>query len=287
MYLEDLVFCIKRAGWKVTKIHSHITFEQARFKQKFILMNQKSRQQSKNSVEKDFYKLMNNSNFGYDCRNNLDNCKFVPIFDEYKEITFINRYHNIFDSKVSQFVTSDLLKADVEEKYNDKLSKLDKEDRFYEIKLQTIKTERLQQLEAAEKFDKQKKKKKKRTKLIDFMDRKNEALTNQKVKSLIDFDEEYTCSIKSVAIEKSSKINLTTLFLNGKMLMFSKVSIKSFVYDLIDVFMFPNEEIQKLYQQYQVNRCYLYQNLTDNQNLTDTSSTSMFFVFICDLKLCK
>ena len=161
MYLEDLVFCIKRAGLKVTKIHSHITFEQARFKQKFILMNQKSRQQSKKNVEKDFYKLMNNSDFGYDSRNNLDNCKFVPIFDEYKEITFINRYHNIFDSKVSQFVTSDLSKAHVEEKYNDKLLKLDKEDRFYEIKLQTIKTEILRQLEAAEKFDKRKKEKKK------------------------------------------------------------------------------------------------------------------------------
>ena len=60
MYLEDLVFCIKRAGWKVTKIHSHLTFEQKRFKQKFILMYQKSRQQSKNNVEKDFYKLINN-----------------------------------------------------------------------------------------------------------------------------------------------------------------------------------------------------------------------------------
>ena len=167
MYLEELVFCIKGSGWKVTKIHSHITFEQARFKQKFILMNQKSRQQSKNSVEKDFYKLMNNSNFGYDCRNNLDNCKFVPIFNEYKEITFINRYHNIFDSKVSQFVTSNLLKADVEEKYNDKLSKLDKEDRFYEIKLQKIKTERLQQFEAAENLTKRKKNKE-RTKLFDF-----------------------------------------------------------------------------------------------------------------------
>ena len=136
MYLEDLVFCIKRASWKVTKIHSHLTFEQARFKQKFILMNQKARQQSKNSVEKDFYKLMNNSNFGYDCRNNIDNCKFVPIFGEYKEISFINRYHNIFDAKVSEFVTTDLLKAEIEEKYKDKLSKLDKEDRFYEIKLQ-------------------------------------------------------------------------------------------------------------------------------------------------------
>ena len=92
MYLEDLVFCIKRAGWKVTKIHSHLTFEQARFKQNFILMNQKSRQQSKNSVEKDFYKLMNNSNFEYNCTNIIDNCRFVPIFDEHKEITFINIY---------------------------------------------------------------------------------------------------------------------------------------------------------------------------------------------------
>ena len=26
IYLEGLVFCIKRAGWKVTKIHSHLTF---------------------------------------------------------------------------------------------------------------------------------------------------------------------------------------------------------------------------------------------------------------------
>ena len=68
MYLDDLVFCIKRASWKLTKIHSHLTFKQARFKKNFILMSQKSRQESKNSIEKDFYKLMNKSNFEYDCR---------------------------------------------------------------------------------------------------------------------------------------------------------------------------------------------------------------------------
>ena len=42
------------------------------------------------------------------------------------------------------------------------------------------------------------------------------------------------------------------------MLMFSKFLIKSFVYDLIDVFMFPNEEIQKLYAEFNIKRCYLY-----------------------------
>ena len=141
----------------MTKIHAHLIFEQKRFKQELILMNQKSWQ--------DFYRLMNNSNFGYNCRNNLDNCKFVPIFDEYWELTFISRYYNLFDSKVRQFITGELLKQDIEEKFNEKISKLDKEDQFYEIKLQAIKNERLQQIEAAEKFEQQKKKKEKKNKI--------------------------------------------------------------------------------------------------------------------------
>ena len=102
---------------------------------------------------------MNSSNFGYDCQNNLDNCKFVPIFDEYKKITYIGKYWNFFDSRVSQFVTTDLIKQDIEEKYNDKFMKLDKEDKFYQIKLSTLNTEGLSNLEAAETFEKKKKEK--------------------------------------------------------------------------------------------------------------------------------
>ena len=77
MYLEHLAFVIVKAGCKVTKIHSHLRFEQKPFKKIFVLMNQKSRQNSQNIIEKDFYKLMNNSNFGYDCQNNLDNCQYL------------------------------------------------------------------------------------------------------------------------------------------------------------------------------------------------------------------
>ena len=181
-----LAFVIKRAGWKVKKIHVYLTFEQKRFKNKFILMN---RQESKNNIEKDFYKLMNNSNFGYDCRNNLDNCKFVPIFDEFKEITYIGRYWSFFDSKIFQFVTTDLIKQDIEEKYNDKLIKLDKEDKFYAIKLNTINDQRLSDLEAAENFEKKKNKNKNKLNLVDFSDRKRKVLRNKKVKPLIDSDE--------------------------------------------------------------------------------------------------
>ena len=126
---------------------------------------------------------MNNSNFGYDYRNNFDNCKFVPIFDEYREITFMNRYHNIFDPKVSKFVTSDLLKKQIAEEYNDKLMKLDKGDKIYEIKLQTLKAERLSSLEAAEKIDEIKKENKRRATLIDYAGRKK----NKRRATLIDY----------------------------------------------------------------------------------------------------
>ena len=55
---------IKRAGWLVTKIYEHYTFEQSKFKKEFVIMNQKSKQKSSTSVERDFFKLPNNSNFG-------------------------------------------------------------------------------------------------------------------------------------------------------------------------------------------------------------------------------
>ena len=158
MYLKHLAFVIKRARWKVTKIHAHLTFEQKRFFKKIILMNQNSREKFKSSIEKGFYKLLNNSNFGYDCRNNLDNCQFVPIFDEYKEVTCVGRYFNFFDPRVSQFVTGDFVRQEIEEKYNDKLIKLDKEDKFYPIKLNSLNAERLSSEEAAEIFDKKREK---------------------------------------------------------------------------------------------------------------------------------
>ena len=53
--------------------------------------------------------------------------------------------------------------------------------------------------------------------------------------------------MKSLAIKKETKVNLTTRFLNRKIIMFSKTSIQSFVYDLIDVFMFPDDVVKEIY----------------------------------------
>ena len=66
LYSEHLHFLVTRAGGLLTKIYEHYTFEQAK-------------QKATSSVEKDFYKLLNNANFEINCRNNIYNCVFKPI----------------------------------------------------------------------------------------------------------------------------------------------------------------------------------------------------------------
>ena len=277
LYLEDLAFVIKRCGWVVTKIHAHLRFDQAPFKKKIILMNQKSRQESKTNPEKDFYKLMNNANFESDCRNNADNANFIPIFDEINEIYSLQKYYSLVDPKIDNFVSGKLVEDYVNEKFTNQLHKLDKNDPFYEIKLTSLKQEQQEGLEAAKKLNEKRKNLKRKVTITDYFDRMKEVNEKVNVKSLIEFDHQNSNSIKAVIVKQNQNIKPTTRFLSGKMLMFAKVLIKSFVYDIIDVFMFPNEKTKNIYKNYNIEKCYVY------QCLTNTDSTSINVIFICNL----
>ena len=101
LYLEDLRFFIKRCSWKVAIIYRHFTFEQSRFQRDFVLNNRRKRQNTKTIIESDFYKLRNNANFQYDCRSDANNMKFQSIIDEVNEISYIEKYFNFFDNRVS------------------------------------------------------------------------------------------------------------------------------------------------------------------------------------------
>ena len=62
-------------------------------------MNQKARQKATSPVERNLYKLLNNSNIGIDCRNNIDNCKLEPIQDKIGEILYVKKFDTIFDNE--------------------------------------------------------------------------------------------------------------------------------------------------------------------------------------------
>ena len=143
--------------------------------------------------------------------------------------------------------------------------------------IETERTSSLDSLETLNKKTKKMKKKKKRA-IIDNIEGKETAYKNHKIKRIIDFDEEQSNSIKSLAVEVKSTVAVTTRFMKGKMFMFAKASLQNFNYDMIDVFMFPEEDGGAIvvYEKHEVKRCELY------QNLTDTDSTSLSFIFICD-----
>ena len=177
-----MTLLIKRLGWVVTKIHQHITFEQHRFKRNFIIHNQKACQNSKNNVEKDFYKLLNNSNFGYDCRNNLDNCTFVPIFDELQDISYFKKYYSYFNPAVKDFVSKDIITEEINQNYLDQLSKLNSNDKFYAVKKSAVEQTRQFELESLESYCKRKWISKKRKSLVEYCDYKDALSQNPNIK---------------------------------------------------------------------------------------------------------
>ena len=86
-----------------------------------------------------------------------------------------------------------------------------------------------------------KKRKKKDTAEIEI----ENLVKNKRIKTMIDLKKNECNSIKSIIAKGDTNIEVSLRFIKGKMLMFAKLSFKSFVYDMIDVFCFPNEEIQK------------------------------------------
>ena len=67
-------------------------------------MNQKSRQKATTSVEKDFFKLLNNSNLGIDCRKNIDNCILEPLYDGLGETSYIKKFTTIFNDDTIRYI---------------------------------------------------------------------------------------------------------------------------------------------------------------------------------------
>ena len=96
-------------------------------------MNQTFRENAKNNIKKDFFKLMNNANFGFDCRNNAYNTKFEPI---------IHEMNNLFDDKVSKFLRSEILEQQINQRVRAEIAKFWEDDQFRNARLREIENEK-------------------------------------------------------------------------------------------------------------------------------------------------
>ena len=88
---------------------------------------------------------------------------------------------------------------------------------------------------------------------------------------LIEFND-FQCSARVLRRVLSALL----VFLAGKMLMFAKLSLRSFIYSLAELLMFPDENdiVRKIYDEYLIERILVF------HILTDTDSTSIQFVAI-------
>ena len=109
-------------------------------------MNQVSKQNAKTKAEKDFFELMNNANFAYDCRNNADNCYFFSIYNELEELMYAKRYQIFFDQNRSKFVSSDYVESQIEEEFSNEIARLDPNDEYYDARKNSLELKRKKNL---------------------------------------------------------------------------------------------------------------------------------------------
>ena len=87
-------------------------------------------------------------------------------------------------------------------------------------------------------FKGERKKGKKRKLTKGFEMQVSDMIKNKKIKTMIDFNKRESNSIKSIVVNSSTTVDVSTRFCQGKILMFAKMPLKSFAYNIIDVFVF-------------------------------------------------
>ena len=112
------------------------------------------------------------------------------------------------------------------------------DDPFRVVKIKSLESVKNEEMDALNCLKEKEKKGKKRKLTKDFEMQVSDMIKNKKVKTMIDFDKRESNSIESIVVNSSTMLDVSTRFCKGKMLMFAKMSLKSFVYDIIDVFVF-------------------------------------------------
>ena len=136
-------------------------------------------------------------------------------------------------------------------------------------------------MEAIEMFGRKKNKRKfQTTSTVDTIENKIKNCEElRKNRMLIESNNYKSSSVKSISVKSETNIKCTTRFMSGKLLMLAKLSLKSFIYSLVELLYFSQENqiIAEIYEKYKIERIFCY------HVLTDTDSTSIQFFIVSDI----
>ena len=68
--------------------------------------------------------------------------------------------------------------------------------------------------------------------------------------------------------------------MSGKLLMFAKLSLKSFIYDMIETFCFPDENVMEIFKKCEIERVEIFHVLTDTDSTSLTQTVTYLKVNI-------
>ena len=192
-------FLTKRAGWKGTKVHKYYTFEQEPFKKKYILGNQKAKQEAVargDDVQANFWKLLNNANFGFDCRDNSQNKSLHLIYNKQREVDFISKYGNYNANNCLLNLDSQIENVN---KYNNVENREENKNPYAEI----LKEEEIESIK--ERFSRRQKKIGKgkiRENLFNVKEHLEEAFMNKAYTFVQELEEEDVNIVRALAFKK-------------------------------------------------------------------------------------
>ena len=148
----------------------------------------------------------------------------------------VTKIYNIL--LLNRTLLKEILQQQIQAEFNKKTENSDQDDPFYfsiyESHSRKLETEDLEAIKIQQ------------SKPVDTIENKIKICEDiRKNKMIIEFNEHKSSSVKSIAVKSETNIKCTSRFMSGKLLMFAKLLLKSFIYSLVELLQFPKKKTQQ------------------------------------------
>ena len=204
-----------------------------------MLGNQRARQEAVargDDVQENFWKLLNNSNFSFNYRDNSQNKSVHLIYDEDTEIEFLTKYKGY--KSTHPFLSLEAKIRNKEEKYKDSENLPFDKQPFAE----TLKKEEIKKV--TEEFNKKEGRRGKGNKVLNYVNRLKEAYKDTSYTFVLDLEQDGVNSVFPVACKRQNNVRVSTRYIAAKLLINAKIYLASFLYDWWIPFVFQTMKLK-------------------------------------------